>query len=538
RPPLTYRGLLEVLRKAEGDPAIRGVLLEIREPDIGMAKIEGVRSALARLKQSGKKLYVHAEELGTAGMVLAAGADRLGMPEGGVVMLPGVSAEVLYLKGLFGVLGIDWLVIQEKEYKSAFESFVRERMSPELREVLDAILDQRYQAIVAAVAEGRRVPPQRVKEAIDEAILPPARAKELGLIDSVEYRDQFLKAIEGELGGEVAVRKDYGRGSRELDLANPFALFGQIIKLLSPPEGRAGGGDPAIAVVYAEGPITSGKSQASPFGGAGTVGSETLVKAIDEAAGDEAVKAIVLRVDSPGGSGLASDVIWRALWRARERKPVIASLSDVAASGGYYIAMAAHQIVAEPGTITGSIGVIAARPSLERLLGFWGVRVERLQRGRNAGLFDIWSAPGDSEREALAAYVGGFYREFVAKVARSRGLGLEEVANAARGRVWTGAQAKERKLIDELGGLDHALELARKRAGLPEGTALRVVELPEPPNLFESLSEAFEMRLRLGEMRPFLLASEGRELLSRILQLQALAREPALAILPFEVRIR
>jgi protease-4 len=567
RPPLTYRGLLEILKKAEADPLVRAVILEVKEPSVGMARLQGIRQALVRLRSGGKKLYVHTEELTQPGMVLASLADRLSIPESGLILLPGVSAEVLYLKNLFALLGIDWLVIQQKEYKSAFESFVRDRMSPELREVLEGMLDQNYQTLVENISSGRRIPAERVREAIDQAIITPQRARELGLVDAVEYRDEFEAAIRKDLGGEITLRQNYGRGSRDLEVGNPFVLFAQLMKVFSPPERRRGDPTPKIAIVYAEGPIMSGKSQGSPFGGAGTVGSVTLVKAIEEAAGDDSVKAIVLRIDSPGGSGTASDVIWRSLMRAREKKPVIASLSDVAASGGYYLAMGAQYIVAEPTTITGSIGVIAARPNLERLLGFWGVRAERIQRGRNAGIFDVFREPSDGERGTLTDYVSGFYREFVGKVARSRGLPEEEVEKVARGRVWTGLQAKERHLVDELGGLELAMEIARKRANLPEDAAPRVIEYPEPPDFFEILSESFEMRTFLGALAQaaqgfspggtapgnnvtawgslpgaalasFSAVPELRVMVERLWQLRSLSGEPVLAILPFEVLLR
>jgi protease IV len=560
RPPLTYRGFLDVLRKAQADSDVAAVFVELKDPQLGFTKVAETREALRQLRSSGKKVYLYAEELTGPGAVLAASADKVAMPEGGMVLMPAVSAEVVYLKGLFEVIGVDWLVFQEKEYKTALESFIRDKMSPELREVLDGILDQRYESIVGAIAAGRKLPPERVKETIDEGILSASRAKELGLIDLVQYRDEFEAAMSKEVGEEAAIRRDYGRAKSELDLSNPFALFSQIAKALGGPE-RRHDASPKIAIVYAEGIITSGKSQSSPFGGGGgTMGSETLVKAIDEAAGDASVKAIVLRVDSPGGSGLASDVIWRALMRAREKKPVVASMSELAASGGYYISMAAQVIVAEPETLTGSIGVIAARPSLRRLLGFWAVRTERLQRGKNAGLLDVLSDPDEPELKALKAFTSGFYKEFVAKVARSRNLPEEEVERVARGRVWTGLQAKERKLVDELGGLDKAIEIAKKRAGLAAEARVRLAEYPEPPDFFEALGDLFETRastrgpggldleavLRLAGGRPEstaalgLLAAlpEARDLLGRVWQLALLSREPALAILPFELRSR
>jgi protease IV len=551
RPPLTYRAFLEILKKAETDPAIQAVLLEPRGLEIGAAKVQGIREALGRLRHSGKKVYVFAEDLDTAGMVIAASADRVVMPESGTLALEGPAAEVPYLKGLFDLLGIQWLVVQEKEYKTAFEGFVRDRMSPAMREELTAIIDQRYEETIDAIALGRRIAAEKVREAIDRTLIPAAKARELGLVDRIQYRDQFEEDLRKDLGGPVTVRQDYGREAKELDVSNPFALFGQMVRILSGTETRKKETGPRIALIYAEGTITSGKSQGSPFGGDGMVGSDTLVKAIDEAAGDDGVKAIVLRIDSPGGSGAASDMIWRALVRARERKPVIASMSDVAASGGYYIAMAAQTIVAEPGTLTGSIGVIAARPSLARLLGFWGVRVERVARGKNAGLMDIFSDPDDAEKETLTSFVADFYKDFVAKVAKSRALPVEEVEKVARGRVWTGAQARERKLVDELGGLERAIEIAREKAGIDAGTKVRISEMPSAPSFLESLTEGLDVRAaariaaalesRGGAGAPSPLSAllgfhRGKALLARALRLVALCDEGILAITPIEIR--
>ena len=318
----------------------------------------------------------------------------------------------------------------------------------------DALLDDVFARFVADVAAARRLPPERVRALVDEALLSADEAKRAGLVDEVIWPDE----VEGW------ARARAGRGAR---LAGPYRP--------EPERAAQRWGRPAVVeIVRVEGTIVSGKSRSSPAGGEALAGAETLVEQIRRAAEDRQVKAIVLRVDSPGGDGLASDLVWREVVRARRRKPVVASMGDVAASGGYLVAVGADAILAEPSTLTGSIGVFALKPDLSGLLAKLQIAREAYPRGENAQLASIakpWSA---SERRAVERQIDVFYGLFVDRVAEGRGLAREQVEPLAGGRVWTGRQALDRHLVDALGSLKDAVALARARAGLAPGASVEV----------------------------------------------------------------
>jgi protease-4 len=417
-------------------------------------------------------------------------------------------------------------------------------MSPACREVLDGLVESVYQSVLEMISTNRSVPKEKVAEAVDRAILSAAEVKELGLIDEVAHRDHFWEDVKADLDvKKVKLLKNYGQKSLQLDTQNPFALFRVLIEAFSPPAKRSSP-RPKIAIVYANGMIMSGKSQASPFGGQVTMGSETMVEAIKTAADDATVKAIVLRIDSPGGSGTASDAIWRAVVEAKAKKPVVASMADVAASGGYYIAMGTSRIVAEPETITGSIGVVSALINMKGTLDLLGIHPERISRGKNAESFSSFADPAKVSMEPLRKVMEGFYWQFVEKAAAGRGKTKDEIHAVAQGRVWTGRDALQKGLVDELGGLDRALQTARELAGVSAEEKLETLELPAPPNIFESLSEAFGMEslargtgLSAPELRSLAAVPELREALQKAACLLEAARDRVVLLMPFEVKV-
>lgn len=496
--PYNFREFMALVRQAASDKEVDGVLLKPGPYEVGFARLLEMREALLRLRASGKKVFVYMESLTTPDLVLASVADRISMPESGTVFLPGLAIEMLYWKRLLEKVHVRFDVIHIGEYKSAGENFVRDSMSPELKESLDPILDEFYESMVNAIAEGRRMPPEAVKKAIDKGIHNAKDAQAAGLVDRVEYEDQFKSGMKAFFPDrKLRLKKDYalpGKKAQKLDPNNPMAAFSMLMSMFGgsgrekPPEG------PKVAVVYCTGPIVSGKSRYGWRGEVAAMGSETICEAIDKAAADEEVKAIVLRVNSPGGSGLASDMIWRAIGRAKEKKPVVASMGDVAASGGYYISMNAHAIVAEPQTVTGSIGVVGMVPVLDGLLRWVGVDPQRLTRGARAPGFLTSQGLSEEDREVLRGFMKAFYDDFVAKVAAGRGRAPADVELLARGRIWTGRKAKEIGLVDELGGLDRAIALARERAGLAPDATVHILESPRRAGPFELLSEMFETR--------------------------------------------
>src|SRR2546430_6444957 len=339
------------------------------------------------------------------------------------------------------------------------------------REYINSMLDDLYGRYLEGIAKARNKSVDEVKSLIDNAPYNAAQAKEAGLIDGALYHDDVEKELKKRLG-----YKD----SDELHIARS-ADYKQISQ-----ESLGLNKGEKIAVVYAAGDIVSGKSS---FGGNGeeTIGSDSLVRTINEARDDKGVKAIVLRIDSPGGSGLASDIIWRAVEAAKAKKPVVVSMGDVAASGGYYIACNANKIVAEPSTITGSIGVVGGKPVVKGLYDWLGITNEYVMRGKNAGMFRETEKFSDTERQKFQEFLNATYDDFTTKVAKGRGKEKNYIDSIGQGRVWTGQQGKDRGLVDEYGGLDRAIEIAKQLAKIPADEGIQRVIRPQPPSFFGQL---------------------------------------------------
>ncbi len=447
-------GLL-VLRLAEArsDPEVAAVVVQIDRLPLGIGRIEELRAALAAMRERKPVLaYVFGGD--TKEYWLATGATAVAMPPGSALQVNGIATSNLYLKDAFSRLGVAFDVVAAGAYKSAPEPLVRTGPSPEAREAAGAVLDDVFGRFVADVAAARRMAPEKVRGLVDQGLFSSEEARDAGLVDDVIWPD--------EIGAWM--RRATGR------IARPSGRY-------SPDEPRLAQrwGRPAVVeIVRVEGAIVVGKSRPGPLGGGGLAGAETVAAQLRRAARDRDVKAIVLRVESPGGDGLASDLIWREVVRARAKKPVVASMGDYAASGGYLVAVGADAIVAEPSTLTGSIGVFAMKPDLSSLLAKLSIGRTAYARGRNAeseSLAKPWSA---SERGAIERQVKAFYRTFVERVAEGRKMSVSEVEAVAGGRVWTGALAHARRLVDRLGSLSDAIALARERAGLGSGAAVEV----------------------------------------------------------------
>jgi len=492
-PRLNHSAFLGYLRDVAADPDVDAVLLKLGNYGVGWARLLEIRDALKAVRQAGKKVFVYKENLGTPDLVLASVADRISVPESGGVAIPGVAIEDLYMKDLFAKLHLSFDVIHIGEYKSAGESFVRDSMSKELRETLDPLLDEIYGSMVKAIAEGRGLSEDAVRSAIDEGFLTATRAKALGLIDRVEYEDQFKDGLKSFFPGKTLMRKKGRLGKKELKLeGNPFALFSTMMSTLfakpSEPEG------PKLAVIYCSGAIVSGKSQYDWSGNIAAMGSETIVGAIDKARKNADVKAIVLRVNSPGGSALASDMIWRAIERAKAEKPVITSMGDVAASGGYYISCNSQTIFAEPQTITGSIGVVGMVMNGDAFWPWVGIKPERLTRGKRAEALLTTKALNDDAKEMIRTHMKEIYDQFVGKVAAGRGKAPKDIEPIARGRVWTGRDALAKGLVDKMGGLEDAIAFACEKGALTgtRGKDYHVVEYPARKGPLEFLEDMFD----------------------------------------------
>ncbi|MEU6035798.1 signal peptide peptidase SppA [Actinomadura sp. NPDC047616] len=458
------RDVLDGLRRARRDERVRALVVKVAG-GVPVAMAQEVRDAVRALREAGKLTVAWAETFGEGGhgsvpYYLATAFDRIYLQPSGEVGLTGVALEEPFLAGALEKAGIQPRFAQRHEYKTMANTFMEQGYTPEHRESSQRLVDSLGEQLVAGIAAARGLPEDKVRDLVDRGPLLAGEALEEGLVDRLGYRDQVYADLRAEVGPQAQLRY-VSRYNRTQGLAKRL-----------PQPGR----QDVVALINGQGPIRLGRSgRGGPLPGQGlAMGSDTIGAAFRAAVKDDRVKAIVFRVNSPGGSAVASDAIWREVVLARKAgKPVIVSMGNVAASGGYYVAMAADTIVAQPGTITGSIGVVVGKAVVNGLLDRLGVGMGSVADGDHARMFSATKDFSDSEWERVNASLDRIYEDFTAKAAEGRGLSRERVHELARGRVWTGADAKDNGLVDELGGLDHALDLARKKAGLPEDAPVR-----------------------------------------------------------------
>jgi protease-4 len=472
--------LLDALKRARDDRRVTALVARVGGRGIGLAAVQELRQAVRQLADAGKATIAWADSFGefSAGNVqyyLATAFDTIWLQPSGDLGLTGIAVERVFLRGALDKIGADFQVAKRHEYKSAAEQLTEQGFSGPAREETERLTASITEQIGAAVADRRNLTPDRVRTLINSGPFLAAAAQEHGLVDHLGYRDEVYSAVRKQAGPD-AVLQYLGRYHRAKLLAEKARKFAVAPPWLGGPGGQ--GGEPVVALIFATGPIRRGRSGRSPLGG-GAMGSDTIAAAIRTAARE--ARAIVLRVNSPGGSYVASDTIWREVVRARAGgTPVVASMGDVAASGGYYIAMAADVIVAQPGTVTGSIGVLTGKPVLGQALGRAGVTSDLIQQGAHAAMFSQQRPFSPDEWALVNDWLDHIYADFTGKVAQARGMTQPQVHELARGRVWTGADAAERGLVDELGGLDRAAAIARTRAGLPATAQLRVYPRSRP----------------------------------------------------------
>ena len=477
--------IIERLDKAATDSRVKGVVLSIESPAIGRGRAEELRAAIGRIRKAGKPVAAHLIGADPVHYMVAAACNTVAMPPAATLEITGVRTEVTFFKTMLDKLDVDAEILQVGEFKGAGEPLTRTSMSPQLRAQYEQFVGDLYEQLVEGIAADRKLPVDEVRTLIDTGVFTPEAAVEAKLIDAVAYEDEVVSGLAGRLKiDEPKVARDYA----EQKLDNDFSGIAGLVKLVELLSGQkqaaAAGKDKQIAIVYLTGEIKEGKGKDELLGG-GSAGSESVIKAIREAAKNDKVAAIVLRIDSPGGSALASDLIWREA--ERTTKPVVASLSDTAASGGYYVAVAADKIVAAPGTLTGSIGVVGGKIAIGKAMEKYGVHTDVVAKGRNAGWLSMQTPFTDHEREVFLATMKDVYRLFTSKVAAGRKLDMEKLATLAEGRVFTGRMAKDLGLVDRLGTLEDAVDEAKKLAGIGEDEAVERVLLPEPRGLFDDL---------------------------------------------------
>jgi protease-4 len=465
----SFVDLLSELRKAQRDDRLAAVVLRVRNLDVGWGKADEIRSAVQDLNAAGRRTlaYLEVESLGAnLEYYVATGAQAIHAAPANRSALVGLAAEYLFLGGMFQKIGVDLEFERIGRYKTATDLFAATGMSEAHREMAGALLDSVNAQFIEGIAAGRKLTPDFVREAIDHAPVTSEEMQSLGLIDGIAYYDQIIEELGG---GPVILGSDYAAVDPATVGFNPVAQF---------------------ALVYGTGMVVTGDGS-STRSGQPVLASDTVSAALKEAAEDDGISAIIFRIDSPGGSALASDLVWRATQQARESgKPLIASFSDVAASGGYYVAAGADAIVAPAGSFTGSIGVYVLRPVLRGLLDKLGIGVEGLTRGAHADLL-LASRPLTAEtRGRLRDDIESVYKLFVERVAAGRDMSTERVDQLGRGRVWTGIQAMESGLVDEVGGLRTAVERAKASLGLDADADVALIAYPQPKSLAEQIDDA------------------------------------------------
>ncbi len=467
--------VIEGLRRAREDDRVRALVVKVGGGQIGLARMQEIREAVASFRESGKLAVAWAETFGefTHGNVpyyLATAFDRIYLQPSGSLGLTGVAVEQLFLHDALAKIGVAFQSAKRYEYKSAADPLTERGFTPATRETTERLAVSIAEQISAAIAERRGMTVEDARALLDRGPFLAADALNEGLVDALGYRDEVYADVRKEAGAD-AVLQYVARYQRAHILA-------QRARQLSKQRDRF------VAVIYASGPIKSGRSARSPLGG-GAMGSDTVSAALRSALHDERARAVLLRVNSPGGSAVASDTIWREVVRVRAAgKPVVVSMGDVAASGGYYISMAADIIVAQPGTLTGSIGVILGKPVLADALERAGITTDSVSVGTGATMFAPTHPFTDEEWQRINTWLDAVYRDFTEKVASGRRMPVDRVDQVARGRVWTGADAAGNGLVDELGGLQAAADIARRRAGLPADAPLRVYPRLTPLDQF------------------------------------------------------
>lgn len=487
--------VLSGLKRARQDSRVKALIVKIGGNPLGLAMVQELRQAVTHFRSSGKLTVAYGETFGEFGQgtipyYLASAFERVYLQPSGDVGLTGIALEQRFLKGALEKLDVAYEVGQRHEYKTAANTFTQDHMTDAHRESYGRLAESILEHVVAGIAEGRRLDPGKVRELVDRGPFIGAEAVDAGLVDRLAYRDEVYDEVKKAAGDQAHLQfvSRYARGASMRKLPNPTA--------------------DSVALIHGHGMIKLGRSGRSPLGGGGSMGSDTISAAIRAARRDPHVKAVVFRVDSPGGSYVASDTVWREVVLTRKVKPVIVSMGDVAASGGYFVAMAADVIIAQPGTLTGSIGVLGGKAVLGGLMERVGVTTDMITEGANAAMFSSARSFSTEEWDRVNAWLDRIYDDFVGKVAEGRHLTRERAHELARGRVWTGADARERGLVDELGGLEDALGLARKRAGLADDAPVRTYPRLNPlerlrgPESSEDKAAALA-RVRLEAWGPF-----------------------------------
>jgi len=483
----TLKDLVARMKKARDDKQVKAVVLMLGGGSLGLARTEELRQVLDQIKAAGKQVHAHLDSFSTGQYALASGASSVSVVPTGMVWITGFHAETPYLRGLLDLLSIQPDFFTCGAYKSAAEIFMRKGPSPEANQMQNWLLDSTYETYLGLVAKGRRVSPEMVRLWIDGAPYSAERAKALGIIDKVQFTEDFVADMKAKYGADVKWDKRYGKTDKlsGLDLSSPLGLLKMWMETIGGPSKKKTGKD-AVVIVYVDGPILPGEGESGRFDFFGSIAYSTPIrKALDEVAEDSSVKAVVLRVDSPGGSAVASEIILNATKGVKAKKPFVVSMGRVAGSGGYYVACGADTIFADAATITASIGVVSGKFATTGMWNKVGIDWHSSKRGAMAEMLSSDHVFTPDERARLQGYMDEVYGVFKKHVTAIRGSRLKKpIDELAGGRVFTGKQALDLGLVDKIGTLDDAIQAVAKQANLKD-YEVRVV--PRPKSFLEVL---------------------------------------------------
>jgi protease IV len=538
---VTLHSLTDRIRQAAEDADVRAVLITLGEPGLSLSQAQELREALEDVHKAGKRTFVYSDSFDTDTYCIATGATDICMLAGGEFTVPGVGLDAMFLKGLLDKVGVKADYVQIGEYKGADEELTRSAPSDELRGELNKLTDGLYTQVVATIANGRKISRDDVKQTIDDAMLTGEEAKQRKLVDHLVDIDGLRDLITRTLGAQkVNIVKDYGNTERpEIDMSNPFAFLQLMTKK---PEVSD---KPAVALVYIDGVIVDGEARDSLFSSESNVGSDDTRRALRIAAKDDKIKALVIRINSPGGSAVASEAIWQGVRRVSKEKPVIVSVGGMAASGGYYIASSADYIFADPSSIVGSIGVVGGKIVWKDLMDKLGVGNESFHRGANSDLYSPTTPWTDHQRELVRKNMEQTYAMFTKRVMSTRTGKIKDIDKVARGRIFVAQNAKDLGMVDELGGLREAITFAADQADLTDGQ-YDVRVLPAPKTLADILTG--NQNEALSPVRPnasfaqsallkLLPEKLSTQLMQQVQLIQLLQSHPVLLAAPFTATV-
>ena len=501
--------ILSALERARIDTNVKGIYLDVSFPMAGYAKLTEIRNALEKFKRSGKFIYAYANSYSEKAYYIASVADEAYLNPSGLLDFNGISVQYMFYKKAFDKLDIEPLVFRVGQYKSAVEPFIRENMSPENKMQTQSFISSINREVFSKISSSKKIPANKLNEIADSLLaMNPVKAEKLGMI-KLGYWDQF----ESLLKSAVKIK-----AKNELT----FVKLADYLKAKNPIKSVEG--TDKIGVLVAEGQIVGTK------GGDDNIGSDDFVKELRKLRDNKSVKAIVLRIDSPGGSSLASDIMWREIELAKKVKPIVASMSDYAASGGYYMAMGTNTIVAQPTTVTGSIGIFAQWLNIDRFLSNKiGITQDYVNTHANSNFMNSLGELTEFQKSVIQNMVNQGYETFTSKAASGRKMSIEKLKSLAGGRVWTGIQAKEIGLVDELGGLDVAIEIAAKKGKLKPG-AYKVVVYPKAKSFLDQLISSAMSETSMVES----FAAKNLPWAKSIMELERIKkREGYLALMPY-----